>query len=127
MGVLLQPVTTKKKIGRHAKSSKIVGTKRKKEGAPVEQITEDKGSKNKDKKKLENVDIQDTETKIAQELNGVDSNEDSDDSDSSVYSDLDDEEEENSSQDENESDEMSTNEDEDSDESDENDVGGENK
>jgi len=111
---------------------KMVGTKRKKDEAPVEQITENKGSKNKDKKKLENVDIQDTETKIAQELNGVDSNEDSDDSDSSVYSDLDeeedenDEEEENASEDENENENMSTNEDEDTDESDDNDDGKEN-
>ena len=110
---------------------KMVGTKRKKEGAPVEQITEDKGSKNKDKKKLENVDIQDTETKIAQELNGVDSNEDSDDSDSSVYSDLDeeedenDEEEENSSEDENENENMSTNEDEETNGSDDNEDGNE--
>ena len=110
----------------------MVGTKRKKEEAPVEQITESKGSKNKDKKKLENADIQDTGTKIAQELNGVDSNEDSDDSDSSVYSDLDegedenDEEEENSSKDENENENMSTNEDEDTDESDDNDDGKEN-
>ena len=108
---------------------KMVGTKRKKEEAPVEQITENKGSKNKDKKKLENADIQDTGTKIAQELNGVDSNEDSDDSDSSVYSDLDegedenDEEEENSSKDENENENMSTNEDEETDGSDDNEDG----
>ena len=107
---------------------KMVGTKRNRtEEDSVKQLTENKSSRDKAKKKLENVNIQDTETKIAQELNGVDSNEDSDDSDSSVYSDLDDDEEENSSQDENESDEMSTNDNEDSNESDENDDEDENK
>merc|ERR1712168_831436 len=99
---------------------KMVGTKRNiTEEDLVKPLTENKSSKDKAKKKVENVNIQDTETIIAQELNGIDSNEDSDDSDSSVYSDLDDDEEDNSSQDENESDEMSTHDDEDSNESDE--------
>ena len=111
----------------------MVGTKRNR----ADEDTDEKLGKNKDAKdksiaslrnslkKQEKAKIQDTETKIAQELNGVDSNEDSDDSDSSVYSELEDEDD--SSHDENESEEMSTNDDEDTDQSGDNDTEEENK
>merc|ERR1712140_46479 len=111
----------------------MVGTKRNR----ADEDTDETLGKNKDAKdksiaslrnslnKQEKAKIQDTETKIAHELNGVDSNEDSDDSGSSVYSELEDEDD--SSQDENESEEMSTNDDEDTDQSGDNDTEEENK
>ena len=85
----------------------------------ITKIKEDKENKkdslNISQKKFGNVKIEDTETQIGDELNGVDSSDESGDSDSSVYSELDDEGD--SSGDEGPEDEMSTNDDEDTDHS----------
>ena len=92
---------------------KMAGSKR---NRPTEendaQSTKDKDGLSNSRKTLDNANLEDTETNISNDLNGVDSNEESDDSDSSVYSELEDDDE--SSEDENEE-EMNTSDDEDTD------------